>query len=45
MLNQMKGEGKGEKTSEIIDVPLIGIVALMALMASMWQSGFFSNIC
>ena len=41
MMNQMKGE----ETSEIIDVPLIGIVTLMALLASIWQSGFISNVC
>jgi len=32
-------------TSEIIDIHLVGVVTLMTLLSTLWQSGFFSNIC
>lgn len=33
---------KDSETSEIIDFPLIGVVLFVALLSTMWQSGFFS---
>lgn len=34
-----------KEESEIIDVPLIGVVALLTLLSTMWQYDFFSNYC
>lgn len=35
-----------KKIQEIIDDPiLIGVITLMALLCSMWETGFFNDIC
>lgn len=41
----MKAEAEGPETSEIVDVHLVSVVTLMALLTTLWQSGFFSNVC
>ena len=30
---------------EIIDIQLIGVVAFMAFMCSLWQAAFFHQVC
>lgn len=34
-----------KEESEVVDIPLVGVVALLALLSTMWQYDFFSNYC
>ncbi len=40
-------DGRTNMTQQAIigDIPLVGIVLLIALMQSLWQAGFFRNVC
>ena len=40
--------GRTNRTQQqaiIGDIPLVGLVALMALLQSLWHAGFFHNVC
>lgn len=40
--------GRTNRTQQqaiIGDIPLVGVVFLIALLQSLWQAGFFRNVC
>ena len=44
----MKPDGRRHGLTQqaiIGDIPLVGLVALMALLQSLWHAGFFHDVC
>ena len=41
----LSNNNRTQQQAIIGDIPLVGIVFFIALMQSLWQAGFFRNVC